>query len=624
MSASDMSTSPGRSKRPRNESPAKASLAVVARRDAPGDHDDDEDDEDSASDDENDGDGDDGGARGKSIRSRGASDRQSRTPAAAAGRRRGRNGVARQGTRRSHQASPSASSELGDEGCHCPSAKRARAASPPLLVDGGSARVGPVVSLAAGAMAEASAIGARLLPLTERASPQLSASGESSSRPADGAGPAGVSPAAAGRPQRVVRIATTQLSDHAATLVSRLASRGDVGGVRVSQIANLFSGSEGGTLHIPTHIVVGDAGLCPPPPGAGLAASRMRRVARAESTSTAGTEASVAVVAATGPRLWARRRTPKYLMGLAAGAWVVSEAWVHACVAAGRVVDETPFELGGDVKSEGAPAQNRRRAQVQPAASAGGPSLPTTAEGADAPPRKQSSSSTARAGSPAPKVGGLFEGCVVVAPSLGDRAERHTYFIARAAGAEAVFTTASLADAVVTAAKQSLRLRILVPVPTGWQADQARAVVTAAMALGVRDADAVRCHWVFESLSQASVQPASQFSLLKEASAASFSRLERWPPVAWSESRSCGWIHPSRTEAAAAELRAALNEVSSQRQSESSTRASRKSAEQVQAKAVVAVVTAALGRLKVALGPHSAAAPASLAAAAGAPAAVPA
>ncbi|KAA0176250.1 hypothetical protein FNF27_02307 [Cafeteria roenbergensis] len=432
---------------------------------------------------------------------------------------------------------------------------------------------------------------------------RLSASGESGTLRESAAAAAGTMRPAARRTQREIRIATTQLSDHSASLISRLASSGEVGGVRVAQIANLFSGTESGALCIPTHIVVGDAGLCPPPPGAGLAASRVRRAARAESASTAGTEASVAAVAATGPRLWARRRTPKYLMGLAAGAWVVSEAWVHACVEAGRLVDETPFELGGDAKAEGAPAHNRRRVRAQASASSSGPSLPPTAAAADAA-AGRAASSAGRAGSPAPKPPGLFEGCVIVAPSLGDRAERHTYFIARAAGAEAVFTTESLADAVVTAAKRSLRLRILVPVPTGQLVDQARAAVTAAMALGVRDADAVRCHWVFESLSQAGRQPASQFSLLKESSAASFSRLEQWAPVAWSESRSCGWIHPSRTEAAMAELRAALSEVTSQSRADSSSRSSRRPGDQARAKAVVAVVTAALGRLQVALGPQ--------------------
>ena len=53
-----------------------------------------------------------------------------------------------------------------------------------------------------------------------------------------------------------------------------------------------------------------------------------------------------------------------------------------------------------------------------------------------------------------------------------------------------------------------------------------------------------------------------------------------------------------------AELRAALSEVTSQSRADSSSRSSRRPGDQARAKAVVAVVTAALGRLQVALGPQ--------------------
>ncbi|KAG1665428.1 hypothetical protein FOA52_005770 [Chlamydomonas sp. UWO 241] len=67
------------------------------------------------------------------------------------------------------------------------------------------------------------------------------------------------------------------------------------------------------------------------------------------------------------------RRTIKYLMGLAAGAWVVDVAWASACVAAGGHADEGPHLVGGDAAggSGGAAAARARAATAQPPLLAG-------------------------------------------------------------------------------------------------------------------------------------------------------------------------------------------------------------------------------------------------------------
>jgi len=55
------------------------------------------------------------------------------------------------------------------------------------------------------------------------------------------------------------------------------------------------------------------------------------------------------------------KRTLKYAQGVLAGCWVVSDAWLAACVAAGARVPEAPFEICGDsaVPRGGAPRRAR-------------------------------------------------------------------------------------------------------------------------------------------------------------------------------------------------------------------------------------------------------------------------
>lgn len=50
-----------------------------------------------------------------------------------------------------------------------------------------------------------------------------------------------------------------------------------------------------------------------------------------------------------------QQRSLKYFQGLARGCWLVRWAWVDACAAAGRWLDEAPFELAGDHFALGAP-----------------------------------------------------------------------------------------------------------------------------------------------------------------------------------------------------------------------------------------------------------------------------
>eukprot|EP00198_Chlamydomonas_reinhardtii_P006467 XP_001695803.1 predicted protein [Chlamydomonas reinhardtii] len=56
----------------------------------------------------------------------------------------------------------------------------------------------------------------------------------------------------------------------------------------------------------------------------------------------------------------AEQRTLKYLRAAIRGVWVVGLAWVDACLVAGRLVPEAPFEATGDLYHTGTPALTRQ------------------------------------------------------------------------------------------------------------------------------------------------------------------------------------------------------------------------------------------------------------------------
>jgi len=67
------------------------------------------------------------------------------------------------------------------------------------------------------------------------------------------------------------------------------------------------------------------------------------------------------VLVATDSRGYAESRTARYLLGLARSLWVVSPRWVADSAAAGRWLDERPYEVRGDKFCAGGAAASRRR-----------------------------------------------------------------------------------------------------------------------------------------------------------------------------------------------------------------------------------------------------------------------
>jgi hypothetical protein len=179
--------------------------------------------------------------------------------------------------------------------------------------------------------------------------------------------------------------------------------------------------------------------------------------------------------------LWATRRTPKYLCGLAQGAWIVSEEWLFDCLRVKALIHERPFELMGDAKAARAPRANRERVR----------------------------NAVTRSREPA-----LFPDCIIVPPPVTRKAEKHVFFLARAAGCAQVAQVHELPTALVRAATEKLKLRIIVPGSAGGDAAYAQAAVIAAKALGVEDADVVGTHWLYESLSASKQLPTLAFSEL--------------------------------------------------------------------------------------------------------------
>ena len=50
-----------------------------------------------------------------------------------------------------------------------------------------------------------------------------------------------------------------------------------------------------------------------------------------------------------------QQRSLKYFQGLAQGCWLVAWPWLEACAAAGKWLDEAPFEVAGDHFAQRAP-----------------------------------------------------------------------------------------------------------------------------------------------------------------------------------------------------------------------------------------------------------------------------
>ncbi|KDO25711.1 hypothetical protein SPRG_09010 [Saprolegnia parasitica CBS 223.65] len=76
------------------------------------------------------------------------------------------------------------------------------------------------------------------------------------------------------------------------------------------------------------------------------------------------TDVTHVITKATQPRRCAR--SVKYMLGLAHHCWIVDFGWVEASAAAGYWVDETPFEMDGDVFSSATGQPRRSRVAPQP------------------------------------------------------------------------------------------------------------------------------------------------------------------------------------------------------------------------------------------------------------------
>jgi len=321
-------------------------------------------------------------------------------------------------------------------------------------------------------------------------------------------------------------------------MLSRLVALARSEGMEASAVSSFpADGQAGGRVTSLTHVVVGRSGLVaggghvfPGTEGAAVAA-------REGSASTAATAAADGAGSPEAPPagtpLWVANRTPKYLAGLGTGAWVVSVGWVADSLAAGRVLPEGQYELRGDLKAAAGPARNRRRVlaaleaveEADAAAAAAAATSPSAASALGG--RRGVPAEVPLSAAPVlhkeavpTRWPPLLDGCVVVAPPVRCGDQRFALATAMAAGCAALFPVASIGQAVVVASTNGLALRVLVSGRRGSDADCARAAVTAAMALGVLDADAVRCHWLYDSLSRASKLPAGPFSVLSSRSAA--------------------------------------------------------------------------------------------------------
>lgn len=88
----------------------------------------------------------------------------------------------------------------------------------------------------------------------------------------------------------------------------------------------------------------------------------VRKVEGAKVLDTVGRTVTHLVVGVDG-HMRVRVRTLKYLTAVMRGCWVVSGKWLQACLAAGRMVPEEPYEVKGDETGDGAPKAGRLRVQ---------------------------------------------------------------------------------------------------------------------------------------------------------------------------------------------------------------------------------------------------------------------